>query len=52
VTKRVQLDRLRNISRHRTTRHVDAPEPSSDLVHDEQRPTVEWPVDAESSLVH
>lgn len=51
MTKRVPLERLRNISRHRTIKQAGLPQPPSNLAHDEQGPAVEWPVEPESRLV-
>jgi hypothetical protein len=46
MTKRVALERLRDISRTRTVRRADEP-PG----FDEQRLTIEWPIEAEPRLL-
>ena len=51
MTKRVRLDRLRDISRYRSFKPADEARPTSDLGHDEQKLTIERPIEAESHLL-
>jgi len=51
MTKRVPLERLRNISRHRMINHVGPPRLSSDSVQDDQGLKAEWALEPESRLV-
>jgi len=51
MIKRVPLERLRNISRHRAINHAGPSQPSSNSAHDEQGLKAEQPLEPESRLV-